>query len=506
LRTSPLSSWQRRLAPAERFAVRIVYSALLMCALASLISPEAYAGVGVVLNESLDTSVARITGSGHSAVYLSRICPESPIKLRLCQPGEQGSIMSNYTTLGEDRPYEWNVVPLTMYLYGVENPRYRPIVGSQKIKRVLEERYREKYLSGYCDSESCQTSNKAEWREMVGATLSRSIYMFVVETTPEQDRALIEQFNSLPNQNHFNGMTRNCADFTRRVINTYFPNATGPDYINDFGMTSPKAIAKSFSRYAHKHPEARFRVLHFAQVPGTIKRSSECRGGTEQLVRSKKLLLPMLIFADHALPFVAASYLLTGRFNPQRELEEHPTFEATESGHEFKLAKAGNNESLAQHLEADKDKQEARVVGTSEEWKRYRAYYASIVEDSAADRKIPSSLKSFFRHLDESGTPMADRNGALWLDFSTGEESSRIGLSASNIAASGADSELAYQLLLARIGDVLKAPKHSRESMVEFRQDWDVLQAVRADRAGAVAKATSPRDTERTVYLPPGTE
>ena len=140
-------------------------------------------------------------------------------------------------------------------------------------------------------------------------------------------------------------MTRNCADFTRRVINTYFPNATGPDYINDFGMTSPKAIARSFTRYAHRHPDADFRVLHFAQVPGTIKRSSECRGGTEQLVRSKKLLVPMLIFADHVLPFVAASYILTGRFNPQRELEEHPTIEATDADYQIKLARAENNET-----------------------------------------------------------------------------------------------------------------------------------------------------------------
>ena len=144
-----------------------------------LAAPHADADVGVVLNESLDTSVARITGSGHSAVYFSRICPASPVKLRLCLPGEQGSVMSNYTTLGEDQPFEWNVVPLSVYLYGVENPRYRPIVGSQKIKRVLEERYREKYLAEYCASESCQTSNKAEWREMVGATLSRSMYIFV---------------------------------------------------------------------------------------------------------------------------------------------------------------------------------------------------------------------------------------------------------------------------------------------------------------------------------------
>ena len=268
-----------------------------------LVSSTAYADVGVVLNESLDTSVARITGSGHTAVYFSRICPASPVKLRLCQPGEQGSVISNYISLGEDQPFEWNIVPVNVYLYGVENPRYRPIVGSQKIKRVLEERYRENYLSAYCATESCKTSHKAEWREMVGATLERSMYMFVVNTTVEQDLALIEQFNAETNENHFNGMTRNCADFTRRIINTYFPNATGPDYINDFGMTSPKAIARSFTRYAHRHPDAGFRVLHFAQVPGTIKRSSECRGGTEQLVRSKKLLVPMLIFADHALPF-----------------------------------------------------------------------------------------------------------------------------------------------------------------------------------------------------------
>src|ERR1700694_3705400 len=116
-----------------------VFSFVLALLLVCLGGSKAYGDVGVVLNESLDTSVARITGSGHSAVYFSRICPESPVKLRLCRSGEQGSVMSNYTTLGEDQPFEWNVVPLSVYVYGVENPRYRPIVGSQKIKRALEE-------------------------------------------------------------------------------------------------------------------------------------------------------------------------------------------------------------------------------------------------------------------------------------------------------------------------------------------------------------------------------
>ncbi len=481
--------------------------------LAGLASPCAYGDVGVVLNESLDTSVARITGSGHSAVYFSRICPETPVKLRLCQPGEQGSVMSNYTTLGEDQPFEWNVVPLSVYLYGVENPRYRPIFGSQKIKHVLEERYREKYLSEYCASESCQTSNKAEWREMVGATLSRSMYVFVVRTTVEQDLALIEQFNSLPNQNHFNGMTRNCADFTRRVINTYFPNATGPDYINDFGMTSPKAIARSFTRYAHQHPEADFRVLHFAQIPGTIKRSSECRGGTEQLVRSKKLVVPMLIFADHVLPFVAASYLLTGRFNPQRELEEHPTIEATEADYQIKLAKDENNGARLERLEADKSQQRARIVGTPEEWKQYRAAFASMAAEPTGEQgirvggplKMSGSLKKFFRRLDEAGTPVADRNGELWMELPDGDETSRIGLSANNVFSAGTDSDLAYELVLARVGHVLKSPKHSRESMVEFKKDWNLLQSARWSRASAMARVASPNASggERA---PSGTE
>jgi hypothetical protein len=460
----------------------------------------AFGDVGVVLNESLDTSVARITGSGHSAVYFSRICPESPVKLRLCLPGEQGSVMSNYTTLGEDQPFEWNVVPLSVYLYGVENPRYRPIVGSQKIKRVLEERYREKYLTEYCASESCRTSNKAEWREMVGATLARSMYMFVVATTVEQDLALIEQFNSLPNENHFNGLIRNCADFTRRVINTYFPNATGPDYINDFGMSTPKSIARSFTRYANRHPEAEVRVLHFAQLPGTIKRSSECRGGTEQLVRSKKLLVPMLIFADHALPFLAASYLLTGRFNPQRELEKHPTIDATRAEYQLKLARAENNEARAQQIEADENQQRARVVGTAEEWKQYRIGFASMVSESAAEQtattgeplKISGSLKKFFHRLDEAGTPVAGSDGALWMEFSDGGESSRIGLSANNVFTSGTDTDLAYQVVLARVGHVLKSPKHSRESMVEFKKDWALLQSVRLNRASAMARVATP--------------
>jgi len=448
---------------------------------AGLVCSPARADVGVLLNESLDTSVARITGSGHSAVYFSRICPETPVTLRLCRPGEQGSVMSNYTTLGEDQPFEWNIVPLSIYLYGVEDPQNRPLFGSHNIKHALEERYREKHLSGFCEGKFCRTSHNAEWREMVGASLSRSMFVFVVDTTVEQDLALIAKFNSQPNVNHFNGMTRNCADFTRRVVNFYFPRAAKPDYLNDFGMTSPKAIARSFSHYAVQHPEAHFHVLHFAQLPGTLKRSTECRAGSEQLVRSKKLLVPMLVFANYELPFVAASYVLTGRFNPEHELETHPSVEASELSHELQEAKSAKDKSLAAALETMETQERAQAVGTPAEWKDYRRAFDTFTEEAVREELIPSRdyLSRFFKYLDRAGTPRLGPQGKLWLDLAENGTTTRIGLSPSNFLASGSDQQLSYALALARTLYVLKSPKHSRETMVEFKTDWALLQTAR---------------------------
>jgi hypothetical protein len=482
---------------AGRLAVFARLVTVLVLLLVCLAPSPTYGDVGVLLNESLDTSFARISGSGHTAVYFSRICAESPIKLRLCRPGEEGSVMSNYTTLGEDQPFEWNIVPLSIYLYGVEDPQNRPLFGSQKIKHLLEERYREKYLSGLCDTAKCRTSSAAEWREMVGATLERSLYIFVVATTAEQDLALINEFNSQPNVNHFNGITRNCATFARRIVNTYYPHAARADYLNDFGLTTPKAIARSFARYAERHPEAQFRVLHFAQLPGTIKRSTECRNATEQLYHSKKLLVPMLIFADHELPFMAASYLLTGRFNPEHELEQHPTAEASDLGQEIRQAKSENNVSYEEQLEAVLSKESAQLVGTTQEWKQYREEFMSLANDGINREVIPNYdfLGRLFKYLDHAGTPSIDANGVLWLKLPQGSKPlgkvSELGLSASNLLAPGTDSQWAYAITLGRADYYLKSPKHRREIMPEFKDDWALLQTARTKSFNARSVATA---------------
>lgn len=458
------------------------------------------AGVGVVLNETLDESVARITGSGHTAVYFSHICPESPIKLRLCRPGEEGSVMSNYINIGEDKPYEWNIIPLSLYVYGVENPRNRPLVGTDKIKNALEERYREKYLAAYCSTDSCKSSDKAEWREMVGASLIRSMYIFMVETTTQQDLDLIAKYNSAPNENHFNGATRNCADFTKDAVNAYFPHSAHRDWLNDFGMTSPKAVARSFTHYALAHPEMQLRVLHFSQLPGTIKRSTEAHSGTEQLYHSKKLLVPMIIFADHELPVAAASYLLTGRFNPEHTFEQHSTAQSVPVNNQLPLARDDSDDARAEPLETVEIQDRREIIGTSQEWKEFRKALDLMVEESVRDEVVEDrgSLKRIFKLLSQKGKPDATANGSIWMDVPDAAGTSRVGLSASTILRPNSDAHLAYEILLARTDRVLKSPKHSRETMVEFKADWSILQAARSKNAAAVASAAAaPAGPER---------
>jgi hypothetical protein len=469
-------------ARAMRTAVAVATLALIVL---SLTCSRAYGSVGVVLNESLNESMDRISGTGHTAVYFSNICAESPVRLRLCRPGELGSVISTYINIGEDQAFEWNVVPLNIYLYGVEDPRNRPIFGSYKVKHALEERYRERYLTGLCESATCRTSYKSEWREMVAATMIRGVYIFEVDTTEEQDRAIIAKFNDAPNKSNFNGITRNCADFTRAIINRYFPRAVSTDYINDFGMTSPKAVARTFTRYAQHHPESNFRVLHFPQVPGTIKRSSEVRAGTEQLYRSKKLLVPMAVFLPHELPFVVGSYWLTGRFNPQRTFEKHPA-------------------NRADALTATVSPGREQLLGTSEEWKNYRRKMKRIVTENQGNFE-QNELAHFFKHLDKDGTVELDSDGSAWMDVTENGEPLRVGVSASTALAQDSNASLAFKLLLARTGVVLKSAKHRRETMAEFKQNWASLQRASSQFDTISAGKSAPARSADAMFSRSGT-
>ena len=53
-------------------------------------------------------------GTGHSAVYLTRVCAETPFELRHCGPGEQGVVISRYHGIAG---HDWIAVPLVPYFF-----------------------------------------------------------------------------------------------------------------------------------------------------------------------------------------------------------------------------------------------------------------------------------------------------------------------------------------------------------------------------------------------------
>jgi hypothetical protein len=444
-----------------------------------LFCPQLRADVGLLLSEPTGQGAQRWTSTGHAAVYFSRICPASPVKLRLCGPGEPGSVFSNYSSFEEDQPYEWNVVPLNVFLYGVENERDQPLFASSELRRSLQQRFLERELLEVCTG-PCTENRRAHWRDMVAATFARDIYLFQVKTTLDQDLKLIAKYNTMANVDHYNGFTQNCADFARGVINTYFPGAARPDHLNDFGMTSPKAIAKSFSRYAKRHPELQFYVRRFSQVHGDFKRSGECRKGTEVAFRFKKWLFPMLL-KSHELALFAASYFLTGQFNPERELRRRPTEQVAAAELESAAARSDNYPALLQQLQQKEQQERAGSFGTAEEWKSYAGAFDTLI-DQAVEKGIinnRSSLGGMFRDLDAHGVTFIDNDGAAWLDLLEGETVRRAGVSASNIDAPGSDPLFAYRIMLARVDRILKGSRKNREMMPQFKADWALLERTR---------------------------
>jgi hypothetical protein len=440
-----------------------------------------FADVGIVLSEPNGQGASRFTSAGHASVYFSRICPESPVRMRLCEPGEEGSVLSNYSSFSENHPYAWNLVPLNVFLYGVEDEQNRPLLATPGVRRALQDQYRAENLEVICSEPSCAANPRAHWRDMVAATFARKLYIFEVRTTVEQDRKLIERFNGMANVDHYNGFTNNCADFAREVINSYFPGVARPDHVNDFGMTSPKAIARSFSHYARHHPELEFRALRFAQAPGEFKRSSECRKGTEVAFRSKKWLLPMLL-KSHELALFAASYTLTGRFNPDHEVWRSPNEHLAQYEHE--LATADPLERQENLLAFQQESQRARteVLGSDEQWKSYAIAAQTLIDHGIELHLIANrrDLDNVFRELDRKGAVSIDPDGALWMSITDEHGTRRVGLSAGNVNAPGSAPDLAYLILLSRVSRTLKSPAKARESMVQFREDWALLQQTRA--------------------------
>jgi hypothetical protein len=191
---------------------------------------KARADIGVVIADPTTIGYSSYTQAGHSLVYLSGVCPISPIQARLCESGEQGSIVTTYPHFREAQPYAWNIAPLSIYLQGLPDPETRLLYASPNVKDALQKEARHHFLQPVCGAGDCPDVQHSYWRDLVAATADRDVFVYAVRTTRAQDQVIVDWLNTDPNVNHYHGMTNNCAVFTRTLVNMIFPHSVHRDF------------------------------------------------------------------------------------------------------------------------------------------------------------------------------------------------------------------------------------------------------------------------------------
>lgn len=277
--------------------------------LALLLATSAHASVALLMEESYGT-FGTFAPTGHAAVYLNHICAESPTSLRPCQPGEFGVVISRYHKIDG---YDWIAVPLIPYLYAVDDPTQIPTQIDQPQVAALRDAYRRANLESLAPDAPTGKMPGGDWTQLVGSSYDRAIHGFQVQSTPEQDERFIALFNDKRDVSHFNLVYRNCADFSRGVLDTYFPHAIHRSIVADLGMTTPKQVAKSLVAYGKKHPELEMSAFVIPQVQGSVPRSHPVDGVAESLVKSKKYLIPLAVLNPELTGGVVVAYLVKGR-------------------------------------------------------------------------------------------------------------------------------------------------------------------------------------------------
>jgi len=401
------------------------------------------------------------TATGHAAVYLSGVCADTPLVLRRCAPGETGVVLSRYDGVGG---YDWVAIPLIPYLYAVERPEDVPLFADAKMTAFLRDRYRRKYLEDIAPDVKHGETPGGNWYELVGSSYDRTIYGFEIETTPEQDEALIHKLNSSPNQSHFHLVSRNCADFAKDVLNFYYPKSLHRSLVADVGMTTPKQMAKMLTKFSDRHPELQFSRLIISQVPGSMPRSSTVRGVVDSFFRSKKYIVPSVVVSPIFAGCVAAVYIGTG------------------AGH-FEPARNAMVFVVGSDPERPLDREDRRA---------YQLQLKHFLAGAYPDKRGRNADKVWER-LQSRAKSGVDDQGRPVLQLQVGDSLVQVGVSADNVLNGNAPPQLVRQLLEARLQSELRSKSVQGLTDTEIARDWALLLKTAAASDSPVATRPVPR-------------
>ncbi|HEY6412142.1 MAG TPA: hypothetical protein VIX42_00550 [Edaphobacter sp.] len=299
----------------RRFTTGMNFVAVLAVLLSPLAGRRAEASVALLMEEPYGDFGA-FNPTGHAAVYLNHVCAETPTQLRMCRNGEYGVVIGRYHKING---YDWIAMPLIPYLYAVNSVEEIPATVDKAKVAEVRDTYRRAYMEALAPDAKMGEAPKGEWTQLVGASYDRTIHGFEVESTQEQDERFIAYVNDKKNVGHFNLFFHNCADFSRAVLDIYFPHAIHRNYIADAGLTTPKQVARSLVKYGRKHPEVKMSAFVIPQVPGNMSRSHRVDGVAESLVKSKKYLIPLVVLNPEVTGGIVVAYLTEGRLKMPKD-------------------------------------------------------------------------------------------------------------------------------------------------------------------------------------------
>jgi hypothetical protein len=401
-----------------------------------------------------------LLGTGHAAVYLSRVCATSPVVLRLCARGEAGIVISRYRSVAG---YDWVAIPLIPYLYAVEKQEDVPLFADAKLVAFLRDRYRRTNLELVAPDLPDAGTPAGGWHELTGASYIRTIYAFEIETSPEQDAMLIRKLNNRPNRQRWNLVTANCADFVREVINLYYPHAVHRSLISDLGITTPKQSARMLSSYSRHHPELQTSSFVIPQVPGTVSRSRPVHGLLECALMAKKYMLPLFVLHPYIAGSLVAGYLVRGHFNPAKNA----------------LTLDSNYQLEAPLTPTDRRAFQNRLEGLVQ---------TVSPADAVADERHWASWHA-------AAEPALDASGGPTLQVHVGDEVRTVGIARANILEVPGGYEFAAGLVKARLREELKPAASRRTAPADLENDLALLQQLLARQPrGLASTADSPED------------
>ena len=254
---------------------------------------------------------------GHTAIYLSRVCASGPMKIRMCRSDEpQGVVLARYHRIG---PYDWMASPVTEFLYAAEPGEPVQTFVTPASAWEARQRYRRRHLGDLVpDGQEGDSTGHGgpmeEWWESAGVTFNRRVWGYSIDTTAEQDEHFVEVMNADPNKHLYHLKKTNCADFIADMVNIYFPHLVHNDRIGDFGLMTPKEVARCVAAYGNTHPEAHFHVSEMPQLPGSLRRSKPVRGGAESGLKTKRYLFTLAVIQPEVPAGLAVLYLWHGRW------------------------------------------------------------------------------------------------------------------------------------------------------------------------------------------------